>query len=324
VIAEPQGILLDDDPLDVEGASAVAGYLARLHERHRANEGGEVATHIPELSQIDPALFGICIATVDGAVYEAGDTRAPLTIQSMSKPLTYALALERLGREAVHGRVGVEPSGDAFNELSISSETGIPRNPLINAGAITCSGLVASAADDPFALLHETYSRYAGRELEFDEPVYVSERDTGHRNRGMAHVLRGYGILDEPDDALDLYFRQCSISVECRALAVIAGDPRERRHEPADGRARGRRGSRARHAHRDGLVRHVRRRERVARHCRAAGQERGLRRRLRGAPGPPRDRRVLAARRPPGQLGARHRGLPRALARPRRAPRAAR
>ncbi len=208
--------------MDARSPSAVAEYLERLHARHDALDDGEVATYIPELSRVDPSLFGICIATVEGAVYEAGDTRAPFTIQSMSKPLTYGLALERLGTDAVRSRIGVEPSGDAFNEISISPLTGMPRNPLINAGAIACAGLVAGAVDDPFAGLLETYGRYAGRELEIDESVYRSESDTGHRNRGMAHMLRSFGVIDQPDAALDLYFRQCSISVECRDLAVIA------------------------------------------------------------------------------------------------------
>ena len=207
---------------DAGTGSAVSAYLARLHATHGAIDEGEVATYIPELSRADPSLFGICLATVDGAVYEAGDTHAPFTIQSMSKPLTYALALERLGTAAVRGRMGVEPSGDAFNEISLSPETGMPRNPLINAGAIACAGLVANDSEDPFALLLETYSRYAGRELEIDESVYRSERDTGHRNRGMAHILRNFGVIDDADAALDLYFRQCSVSVDCRDLAVIA------------------------------------------------------------------------------------------------------
>ena len=222
MIAEPEPRVRGASPVDALGSSAVAAYLERLYTRYAGIDDGEVATYIPELSGVDPSLFGICIATVDGAVYEAGDTDVPFTIQSMSKPLTYGLALERLGRDVVRGRTGVEPSGDAFNEMSLSPETGMPRNPLINAGAIACAGLVAGAVDDPFALLSETYARYAGRELEFDERVYRSETDTGHRNRGMAHILRSFGVIDNPDEALDLYFRQCSLSVECRDLAVIA------------------------------------------------------------------------------------------------------
>ena len=122
----------------------------------------------------------------------------------------------------MRSRIGVEPSGDAFNEMSFSPVTGMPRNPLINAGAIACAGLVARDCDDPFALLLETYARYAGRELELDEAVYRSESDTGHRNCGMAHILRNFGVIDDPDTALDLYFRQCSVSAECRDLAVMA------------------------------------------------------------------------------------------------------
>jgi glutaminase len=221
VIAEPE-TSADSASGDAGTPSAVVEYLQRLHARHEAVVDGEVATYIPELSRVDPSLFGICLATVDGAVYEAGDTRAPFTIQSMSKPLTYGLALERLGTHGVRSRIGVEPSGDAFNEMSFSPVTGMPRNPLINAGAIACAGLVASDAEDPFALLLETYSRYAGRPLEIDEAVYRSESDTGHRNRGMAHVLRSFGVIDDPDAALDLYFRQCSVAVECRDLAVMA------------------------------------------------------------------------------------------------------
>jgi glutaminase len=222
VIAEPEARVQEQASLDAGSASAVAAYLEALYIRHGAVHDGEVATYIPELSRVDPSLFGICLATVDGAVYEAGDTRVPFTIQSISKPLTYGLALERLGRDAVRSRIGVEPSGDAFNEISLSPETGMPRNPLINAGAIACAGLVAGEAEDPFALLLATYSRYAGRELALDESVYRSETATGHRNRGMAHILRNFGVIDDPDAALDLYFRQCSVSVDCRDLAVMA------------------------------------------------------------------------------------------------------
>jgi glutaminase len=222
VIAEPQAGEQEDAAVDAESPSAVVAYLERLYRRHRDVDDGEVASYIPELSHVDPSLFGICIATVDGAIYEAGDTRAPFTIQSMSKPLTYGLALERLGRDAVRSRIGVEPSGNAFNELSVSLDSGKPSNPLINAGAIACAGLVARSTVDPYGLLLETYSRYAGRALSLDEAVYRSESDTGHRNRGMAHIMRGLDVLDEPDEALDLYFRQCSISVECRDLAVMA------------------------------------------------------------------------------------------------------
>ena len=161
--------------------SPIAAYLDALLERHVHLVGGEVASYIPELAAVDPDQFGICLTTVDGAVYEAGDTRAGFTIQSMSKPLTYGLALERWGEQVVRSRVGVEPSGDAFNEISLAPATGAPLNPMINAGAIACAGLVAG--DDPFATIVETYSRYAGRPLVLDEAVYRSRA-----RRGIATV----------------------------------------------------------------------------------------------------------------------------------------
>ena len=208
-------------PLSATERSPIAEYLDALLEQHAAVEDGEVASYIPELASADPDLFGICLTTVDGAVYEAGDTRTELTIQSMSKPLTYGLALERWGEEVVRSRVGVEPSGDAFNEISLAPATGAPLNPMINAGAIACAGLVAG--DDPFATIVETYSRYAGRPLDLDEAVYRSESETGHRNRAIVHLLRNFGVVSgNPEHAVDLYFRQCAISVDCRDLAGIA------------------------------------------------------------------------------------------------------
>ena len=206
---------------DATASSPITMYLEALLDRHAGLQGGHVASYIPELAAGDPNLFGICLTTVDGAVYAAGDVGAPFTIQSMSKPLTYGLALEQLGEKAVRSRVGVEPSGDAFNEISLTPTTGAPLNPMINAGAIACAGLVGG--DDPFATIIETYSRYAGRSLELDEAVYQSESETGHRNRAIVHLLRNFGVVSgDPEDAVDLYFRQCAISVDCRDLAAIA------------------------------------------------------------------------------------------------------
>jgi len=210
-------------PASPTQTSPIVHYLNGLLERFAPLEQGAVATYIPELARSDPRRFGICIATLDGAVYEVGDTHARFTIQSMSKPLTYGLALERLGREEVHRRVGVEPSGDPFNEISLNPATGTPVNPMINAGAIACAGLIAAADDDPLETLVDAYSRYAGRRLDLDEAVYRSESETGHRNRAIAHLLSSFSVLGvAADAAVDLYFHQCAVSVDCRDLALIA------------------------------------------------------------------------------------------------------
>lgn len=204
--------------------SPVERYLKSLHQRFRGLVEGAVATYIPELAKADPDHFGICVATTDGHVYEVGDSRCPFTLQSISKPFVYGLALEDRGKAAVLARIGVEPTGDAFNEISLEEQSGRPRNPMINAGAIAASSLIAGRSpEDRWNRVLTLFSLYAGHRLELDQPVYGSERATGHRNRAIGHMLRNFGILThDPEDALDLYFRQCSIRVDCRDLAVMA------------------------------------------------------------------------------------------------------
>lgn len=204
--------------------SPIQDYLETLHAACLEHRSGDVAAYIPELALADPDWFGICIATVDGHIYEVGDTRRPFTIQSMSKPFTYGLALADQGRESVLEKVGVEPSGDVFNAISLAPGTGRPQNPMINAGAITAASLVAGdSAEERLARLLDCYGAYAGRPLEIDEAVYASERATGHRNRAIGHMLRNFGILTgDPEVALDLYFRQCSVAVDCRDMSLMA------------------------------------------------------------------------------------------------------
>lgn len=203
--------------------SPVQDYLHQLHAALATDTRGAVATYIPELAKADPAHFGIVLATVDGHLYEVGDTRVRFTIQSISKPLVYGLALEDWGAERVQRAVGVEPSGEAFNSISLEAGTGRPMNPMINAGAIATSSLVKG--ETRVARLErvlDTMSAFAGRPLDVDEAVFASERDTGHRNRAIGHLLRHYDVLaGDPDDALDLYFHQCAVRVDCRDLALM-------------------------------------------------------------------------------------------------------
>jgi len=206
-------------------ASPIDAYLARLHEQWLPDRSGAVADYIPPLALADPDSFGIAVTTTEGHSYEVGDSRERFTIQSMSKPFTYGLALADRGFEAVDGKVGVEPSGEAFNSISLAPENGRPLNPMINAGAITSTSMVAGAsAAEREGRVVDFYGRFAGRPLEVDTDVYESERDTGHRNRAIGHMLRAFGVLEcDPDEALDLYFRQCSVSVDCRDLSLMAG-----------------------------------------------------------------------------------------------------
>lgn len=202
----------------------IEAYLTALHARHAANRSGAVATYIPELAKADPEWFGICLATTDGQLYEIGDTRQLFTIQSISKPFVYGLALEDVGHEAVRARIGVEPTGDAFNSISLAPETGAPLNPMINAGAIAATSLVAGHShDDRLQRILTVLSLWAGRTLGIDESVYRSEKETGHRNRAIGHMLRNFDVIrGDPEEPLDLYFRQCSVAVDCRDLAFMA------------------------------------------------------------------------------------------------------
>lgn len=203
--------------------SPILDHLETLLARYRGLDEGRVADYIPELKLADPNWFGICIATHDGYVYEVGDSRQLFTIQSISKPLSYGLALEQNGEDAVLAKIGVEPSGDAFNAISLQPLTGMPRNPLINAGAIATCGLIAGdTVSQKTAQILDAFSRYAGRTLDIDAQVYQSESDTGHRNRAIGWMLRNFSVLpDEPTPTLETYFQQCSIRVTCRDLAIM-------------------------------------------------------------------------------------------------------
>jgi glutaminase len=206
--------------------SPVQSLLQRLHEGEAGNTAGEVASYIPELATADPDLFGICVVTAGGAVYEVGDTREQFTIQSISKPLTFALALEAVGEEGVREHVDVEPSGEAFNSITLKPGSGIPLNPMVNAGAIATASLIQPIGfEKPIERILNEYSAFAGRDLSIDEAVYISEDRTGHRNRAIAYLMKNSGALGddvEVEEVVETYFRQCSTLVNCRDLATMA------------------------------------------------------------------------------------------------------
>src|SRR5215468_11590503 len=172
-------------------------FLDDAHKKFVPETGGDVASYIPELSKADPDHFGISLATLDGHVYEVGDTNVPFTIQSMSKPFVFALALDTLGATAVESAIGVEPSGDPFNSIRLNAENH-PFNPMVNAGAIACSGLIREAKGDAaFEYIREALGRFAGRDLDVDDAVYASESATGDRNRAIGYLLRTNAVIKD-------------------------------------------------------------------------------------------------------------------------------
>ncbi|WP_372755110.1 glutaminase [Mariniflexile sp.] len=186
-----------------------------------AKEKGTVASYIPELAAVDKNNFGIHLRTLDGLDYGAGNFETPFSIQSISKVLALSKAMALIG-ESVWKRVDVEPSGHPFNQLALLEiENGIPRNPLINSGAIVIADILLSHLKNP----KEDFLNYV-RELandtniNYNTAVANSEKNTGFKNYAAANLLKSFNNLENPVDAvLDFYFHQCSIEMSCSQVS---------------------------------------------------------------------------------------------------------
>ena len=202
----------------------VQSLIDDLHGTYASLDDCEVATYIPQLAKANPHTFGVSLVTAEGRIFEAGDCDHQFTIQSVSKPFTFGIALEELDHEHVSRYVGVEPSGDAFNSIELQPGTNRPFNPMVNSGAIAVTAMLhARHGNSTIDFIVDRLSTLAGRRLTIDDDVYASERRTGHRNRAIAHLLLNFGMLHaEAEAALDVYFRQCAIAVTCHDLAVMA------------------------------------------------------------------------------------------------------
>jgi glutaminase len=206
----------------------------------RDDESGQNADYISELRDAHSNHLAVCMSTSDGFVYGAGDVDVQFSIQSISKAFVYALALEEWGTDFVLGHVGVEPSGEAFNELTLDSDTHTPLNPMINAGAITTHALIGPptlTSEERFERIRRGLSAFAGRDLTVDEAVYKSELDNAYRNMAIACMLKNYDVIvQEPDDVVRGYTRQCAINVSSRDLALMAATFSNGGIQPVTGR----------------------------------------------------------------------------------------
>ena len=211
--------------------------LQELHERYAGYREGRLPAYIPELAKANPEHFAIAACTVDGQVLTVGDANQLFTVQSISKPFVYGQALEDRGRDFVHARVGVEPTGDAFNAIVLDERSKRPHNPMVNAGAIAVTSYVQG--DGPIDRLNRIlamFGRHAGHKVNVDMSVFMSERTTGHRNRAMAHLMLNFGMIDpRVEEILDLYFQQCAVLLDCRDLAVMAATLANRGVNPVTG-----------------------------------------------------------------------------------------
>ncbi|MGJ9374078.1 glutaminase A [Nesterenkonia sp. CF4.4] len=215
-------------------------YLREVLKESSADVSGKLAAYIPRLRDADENLQALALATADGQECSAGDDEHLFTIQSISKPFVYALALDDIGLDRVREMVGMEPSGEAFNELSLEGGTGRPLNPMINAGAIATHHLVDHTSHEEHpggrhsdsrtsevrsrtTRILDGMSAFAGRALEIDWDAAEEEYSTAYRNMAIAHMLKSHGSLEtEPDEAVRGYIDQCSILVTVKDIARMA------------------------------------------------------------------------------------------------------
>ena len=203
----------------------VRAVVTEAYERYRTNGDGAVADYIPVLAGASPEWFGICVVGATGRSFEIGDVETAFSIQSVSKPFVFALVCEAIGYGEARHRLGVNSTGFPFDSL-MAVELNVDRtmNPLVNAGAIATTSLVPGATlEEKWERIRDGLSRFAGRQLTLSGEVYASESATNLRNQGIAHLLESYGRLYfDPDQATDLYTRQCSLEVTVHDLAVMA------------------------------------------------------------------------------------------------------
>ncbi|XP_023037903.1 glutaminase liver isoform, mitochondrial isoform X2 [Drosophila willistoni] len=202
-----------------------------IYWRCKSNTLGKLADYIPQLARYSPDAWGVSICTVDGQRFSIGDVEEPFTLQSCSKPLTYAIALEKLGPKVVHSYVGQEPSGRNFNEL-VLDQNKKPHNPMINAGAIlTCSLMNALVKPDMtsaeiFDYTMSWFKRLSGGEyISFNNAVFLSEREAADRNYALGFYMRENKCFPKRTnlkEVMDFYFQCCAMETNCEAMSVIA------------------------------------------------------------------------------------------------------
>ncbi len=198
--------------------------IENIHSELRTeSDQGQIATYIPELAKISPNKLGIALLDAKGSLFGVGDAQEQFSIQSISKVLFLAKAFSLIGDE-LWQRVSVEPSGDPFNHLSLlEMENGIPRNPLINAGAIVVCDVLLSGLTNPKKEMLTYIQSIANDEtIGYDGSVAASEKRTGFKNYAAAYLIKSYGnLMNEVEMVLDLYFHLCSIKMSCEQLVKV-------------------------------------------------------------------------------------------------------
>ena len=193
------------------------------NEIKNIEDQGEIASYIPELSKVNPSNFGVHISTVNHINFGTGNCYDKFSIQSIAKVLALILAYRIVG-DKIWNRVGVEPSGTAFNSLvQLESDKGIPRNPFLNAGAIVVSDILLSNLKNPKEdFIDFVRSISENRTIEYSDKIAQSEKNVGYRNVALCNFIKSFGQIDnEPSDVLDFYYDLCSLEMSCKELSEL-------------------------------------------------------------------------------------------------------
>ncbi len=213
--------------------------LRDVYDKVVVVQEGELANYIPELSKVDPQSYGMAVAATDGRIHTVGDAELPFTIQSTSKALTYCMALELVGREEGSITCRGRAERRSVQRDRIRSVRCRPYNPMVNAGAITVAGILRDALgpEKAFDAILSRFSEAAGRQLHLNESVYRSEAATGApKSRDRSPLAERWSTFGTVESALDLYFKQCSIVVTAKDLAMIGATMANMGEQPVTGK----------------------------------------------------------------------------------------
>ena len=219
--------------------NAIQTAMNDAYAKYKDLQEGKNADYIPALANVDPKIFGIAIVTADGKVYTTGDVTSEVSIQSISKVFTMAKVMEEQGPEAIEKNMGVDATGQVFNSIvAVEQYRGSEMNAMVNPGAITATSMVSGASrEEIWNKILSTHSDFAGRQLAVNQPVFKSEAETNQRNQAIGMLMYAYGhISANPNQATDIYTRQCSVGVNTRDLAMMAATLANNGVNPATGR----------------------------------------------------------------------------------------
>ena len=202
----------------------IAAVVKEAYDKFAQAAGGENASYIPYLASVPSSLAGVTVVTKDGSVFECGDSNYEFALESISKVFSLALALEDVGAEEVHNKIGADPTGLPFNSvMALELHGGKPLSPLVNAGAMATVSLIkASNPEDRWSRILGMQSQLAGRQIALSEEINRSEQTTNFHNRAIAWLLYSAGAMySDPMEACDVYTRQCSTLISTKDLAVM-------------------------------------------------------------------------------------------------------